>query len=983
MKSGLRILGLLVLLVSAFKLSAQYNYELKTTEDMMLLFDQSPDQMHKTVVVFEEQLDIEKYERMFKQLKTSSDDRKVIVATELREIASRSQEAILPKIIAITGLDESQIEAFWVFNGVELYLNAETARAIAELPEVMAIEHIPVMEKYDSEVAAVSAPAPNGHEHAHDVIKATALWAMGYTGYGITSYTIDTGVNPKHASLSANFKGNIAGNEVDAWYQGSQGELPYECDEEDSHGTHVTGTILGLDRLTNDTIGAAFNANWIGAATVACPSGSSMAAMQFALDPDGNTSTADAPDVINNSWGQGPGDCNTLSWQFTLNNVYSAGIANIWAAGNYGPGSETVGSPAQFIYNELNSFSVGNLNGHNQNYNIASSSSRGPSICPGSATLKIKPEVSAPGYNIRSAVGSEGYAEYVGTSMAAPQVAGGICLLKEAFPLVSGVEITEAIYYTAIDLGDPGEDNTFGNGLIDLMEAYDYLIDQGHIPSDPSYDNDIVIHNMKSTPFNCTYGVSTSFYVQNTGAETVTSFDYTLEFNGLSVTESWEGSLASGDNVLIEPEIMYPDAGAGYIRATVNLTSATDDRALNNSMVNYIEVIDEGVVDAFVLGDNDCLGANQSAWVEADLGISYDVIWYNDFLGTDQYGSGNPLNVEIDESTTLYAQPRYSTNVGDPRVEQSVSTDSPINKGLIFNAYQEFLLKSVKVNALGPGFFNVVLEDASGSVLGSKIAPLQLGVQEIDLNFNVPAGNGLRLKLKGNTDLGVLDEDVNFPYVLDGVVNIYKSLAQALTDQLTKYHYFFDWEICFSSVCQPFPVEFEYGGSEGPAASFEASSYELDLQEGGQVDFTQTVDAGASFEWDFGNGQTSTEENPSITYTQEGTYIVTLEATDGDCSSVYSKAIVVKNITTSANRVENDLDVLVYPNPVQDGKLYIESGDLEMTGLRLYNLSGMLIFDKKLSGLNNYRIDQQNNPPGVYFLQINTNKGLIVKKITF
>ena len=100
MKSGLRILGLLVLLVSTFKLSAQYNYELKTTEDMMLLFDQSPDQMHKTVVVFEEQLDIEKYERMFKQLKTSSDDRKVIVATELREIASRSQEAILPKIIA-------------------------------------------------------------------------------------------------------------------------------------------------------------------------------------------------------------------------------------------------------------------------------------------------------------------------------------------------------------------------------------------------------------------------------------------------------------------------------------------------------------------------------------------------------------------------------------------------------------------------------------------------------------------------------------------------------------------------------------------------------------------------------------------------------------------------------------------------------------------------------------------------------------------
>lgn len=985
MKSGLRIFGSMILLLSNFSLFAQYNYELKTTEDLMLQFEQAPTESQRAIVVLEEQLDIDRYQRTFDQLKTPSDDRKQIIVKELRAVAANSQAQVLPRIKAITGLSTSQIESFWVLNGFELNITVEQAQAIAELPEVVALEHIPVLEKYDSELAATSAPAPNGHEKAHEVIKATELWAMGYSGYGITSYTIDTGVNPNHPSLSAGFKGNIPGNEVESWYGSSQGQIPFDCDPE-YHGTHVTGTIMGLDRLTKDTIGAAFNANWIGAATIECSSGSSMNAMQYALDPDNNASTADAPDVINNSWGQGPGGCNTLSWQFVLNNIFTAGIANVWAAGNYGPGSETIGSPAQFLYNELNSFSVGNLNGNSQSYTIAPSSSRGPSICFGSADLKIKPEVSAPGFNIRSAVGEDGYAEYVGTSMATPQVAGGICLLKEAFPAVTGVDITEAIYLTAVDLGDPGEDNTYGNGLINLMAAYDYLVDQGNIPTDPSYTNDIVIHNLIVNRYNCAYGVSSEFYVQNTGAEAISSFDYTIEFNGFSVTESWQGNLAGGANVLIEAPVVFPDAGEGYFRVTVDLTSAVDDRPLNNSMIRHIEVTDADILNVDVLSDDgSCLGSTQSAYVTSDLDLDFDLLWYNDLLGTDLYGSGNPLNIELAESTILYAQPRYSATVGSDEIENTQPSGAPQNKGLIFNAYQDFLLKSVKVNVQGTGFFNVQLQDASGSIIGSKISPVSQGVQEVTLNFTVPIGNGHRLLLVAATALGVQEENVDFPYVLDGVVNIYKSAAPSITDQLGKYHYFFDWEICFSSLCQPIPVSFEWDGiNEGPAVSFEASSYDVDIQVDGAVDFTEAVDSGSNLNWDFGNGQTSTSSNPSTEYTSPGAYLVTLEASDGSCSSVYSRVINVRDgLQTSSSELGKSLDILVYPNPSQNGTIYIESGSLEMKQIRLFNLSGMLLLDNQVNGLNNYRIDQQDNPPGVYFLQINTDRGLIVRKITF
>jgi hypothetical protein len=985
MKSGFRILGLSLFLLSNFNLFAQYNYELKTTEDMMLQFETSPNQLHKSLVVLEEQIDFAQYQRVFDQLKTPSDERKVKVVTALRSLADRSQAAVLPKIISITGLDNSQIQKYWVFNGFELYLNEDQAKEIAELDEVIAIEHIQIMEKYDSEIAATSAPAPNGHEHAHDVIKATELWAMGYSGYGITSYTIDTGVNPNHPSLSASYVGNIPGHEISGWYQGAQGEIPYDCDNE-YHGTHVTGTILGLDRLTRDTIGAAFNAHWMGAATVECPSGSSMAAMQFAMDPDDNPSTADAPDVINNSWGQGPGGCPTISWQFTLNNIFTTGVANVWAAGNYGPDSESVGSPAQFLYNELNCFSVGNLNGNSQSFTIAPSSSRGPSICPGSQSLKIKPEVSAPGFNIRSAVGEDSYTEYIGTSMATPQVAGGICLLKEAFPDVTGVDITEAIYLTAIDLGAPGEDNTYGNGLIDLMAAYNYLVDQGNTPFDPSYTNDIVIHNLRVNRFNCDYGVSSEFYVQNTGENNVSSFDYTIEFNGLTLTESWSGDLASGDNVKIESPLVFPDAGSGYFRITVNLTDAVDDRPLNDSAIKYIEVTETNILNAEILADGSaCLGSSQSAYLTSDLGIPFELNWYSDFEGDNLYGTGNPLNVELEESTTLYAQPIYSTTVGSDKIENTVESSSPTNKGLVFNASQEFLLKSVEINVLGSGFFNVQLQDASGSVIASKLSPVSLGVQRVVLNFTVPKGNGYKLVSVSTISLGVQEDDVDFPYVLDGVVSIFKSNATAITDQLQKYHYFYDWEVCFSSVCQPIPVDFILDeNSNGPSVSFEASSYDLDLQETGEVSFTQTVDTGADFVWDFGNGQTSTDENPTIEYQNTGDYLVTLEAELDACTSVYSKVISVRD-GLSTNTADNILDseIRVYPNPAQFGTVYIESGELEMSQVRLFNLSGMLLHDQQIDNLNNYKIDQGNNPPGIYFIQINTNRGLIVKKIKF
>ena len=68
--------------------------------------------------------------------------------------------------------------------------------------------------------------------------------------------------------------------------------------------------------------------------------------------------------------------------------------------------------------------------------------------------------------------------------MAAPHVSGAILLLKEAFPYLSGEDLLWALYLSAVDLGPPGEDNTYGMGIIDVHAAFLHL-SQNHNPVDP------------------------------------------------------------------------------------------------------------------------------------------------------------------------------------------------------------------------------------------------------------------------------------------------------------------------------------------------------------------------------------------------------------------------------------------------------------------------------------------------------------------
>ena len=193
---------------------------------------------------------------------------------------------------------------------------------------------------------------------------------------------------------------------------------------------------------------------------------------QWLLDPDGDSDTDDLPDVVNNSWGfDGAVDQCFEEAQFgpDIEALKAAGVAVVFSAGNAGPSAFTSISPANYPQ----SFAVGSVD---EFLSVADRSSRGPSACGDDTTLF--PELVAPGVSIKTADLTLGgsfpnsYAYVSGTSIAAPHVSGAMALLLSADPDLTVAELETILISSASDLGDPGADNDYGHGLLDVAAAY-------------------------------------------------------------------------------------------------------------------------------------------------------------------------------------------------------------------------------------------------------------------------------------------------------------------------------------------------------------------------------------------------------------------------------------------------------------------------------------------------------------------------------
>jgi subtilisin family serine protease len=414
----------------------------------------------------------------------------------LTATAERSQAALLARLTA----DGIEHRAYWINNSVWVRADAAT---IAELAQRDDVAHVYANAKWQQKLplseGAPEAKAALAVEWGITKIRAPDVWAAGFRGQGVIVAGHDTGYQWDHPALKAKYRGwngTVADHNYN-WHDGvhsggSTGCLansPTPCDDY-GHGTHTMGTMVGS--AGTNQIGVAPDAKWIGCRNMDAGTGTPQTyidCMQWLLAPTdlagNNPDPAKAPDVINNSWGcpQAPPptgeNCSpTTILQSAVNALIDGGIFFVASAGNYGPGCATINDPPA-IYQR--SFVVGSTTSTDA---MSGFSSRGPV-----AGVSNKPDVSAPGSEVRSSVPGNGYELMSGTSMAGPHVAGAAALLISAVPSLRGrpARIGKILSATTVHINSTQNcggvlPTTFpnpvqGHGRIDVYAAYQLAID--------------------------------------------------------------------------------------------------------------------------------------------------------------------------------------------------------------------------------------------------------------------------------------------------------------------------------------------------------------------------------------------------------------------------------------------------------------------------------------------------------------------------
>jgi serine protease AprX len=395
---------------------------------------------------------------------------------------------------------------YWIANMIWVRAGRDVLERLALHP---AVAHVYANPSVQAQLPAERTQEPDtsqwepttlsGIEWNLSKVGADRVWASGFQGQGAVFGGQDTGYDWDHPALKLQYRG-WDGESADHnynWHDAIHENDPltepgnpcgfdsFEPCDDHGHGTHTMGTMTGTEGSANQ-IGMAPQARWIGCRNMEQGWGTPTTyaeCYQWFLAPTdlaGNHPDPNqAPHIINNSWSCPPqeGCTDPTALQTVVENVRLAGILTVHAAGNSGPGCGTINTPAA-IYDA--SFTVANSTADDW---LATSSSRGPVLVDGSG--RVKPDITAPGTNIRSAWLGESYSILNGTSMAAPHVAGLAALLISARPELAGqVDTLEwLITQTAIPLVGPIEscggiasttfpNNSSGWGRIDAWRAY-------------------------------------------------------------------------------------------------------------------------------------------------------------------------------------------------------------------------------------------------------------------------------------------------------------------------------------------------------------------------------------------------------------------------------------------------------------------------------------------------------------------------------
>jgi len=506
-----------------------------------------------------------------------------------------------PVVKFIESLGGVVVNRFWLDNVILVRIPAELVLKIAAHPDVVRVfENFEVRviepvyrETTDTKTTQVSS-------WGIFKIRANETWALGVTGQGIRIAVLDTGVDITHPALAGKMLSVIPG---DPYYPGGWMEFdssgnPVRSTPHDTHGhgTHCSGTALGGNTV-DILIGVAPGATLMHGLVLPGGSGTFaqvLAGMQWTvnpyyLTPDGQKVYTGLPaHVVSMSWGANEYYNNDLLP--AIEAMLLANIVPVAAIGNSGPGTTS---------NPGNIWGVFGIGATDINDAVASWSSgkvvtwpSPPPTWPFFGTYPstyIKPDLSAPGVSITSAVPGGGYEAWSGTSMATPHVAGTVALILQAAGWLNYdvPNIPEKVYLilnsTAIDFGEPGQDIRYGWGRIDAYEAVRKAFEYAKKTGVEGFVLDEVSSEPVPWATVTVLEINQTFKVNATGGFKIPldPGNYTLVFSAWgyqNITKTIEVVLLNGTitGVVSNAILGTPISGASVTVVELNLTVYTD-----------------------------------------------------------------------------------------------------------------------------------------------------------------------------------------------------------------------------------------------------------------------------------------------------------------------------------------------------------------------------------------------------------------------
>lgn len=345
--------------------------------------------------------------------------------------------------------------------------------------------------------------------------------------------------------------------------------------------------------------------------------------------------------------------------------------------------------------------------------------------------------------------------------------------------------------------------------------------------------------------------------------------------------------------------------------------------------------------------------------------------------------------------TPLFTGPNYTTPVINSTTTyyvENVVSSSPANVGplnnnfgtgsmhnntsfqyLNFDVLTPIRINSVWVNANSSGVRNIYLWDDNGTPLDTLQINIPQGQGRVNFNLDLAPGSyrigGTQMNLYRNS------AGASYPYTQAGLVSITNSSAG--TD---RYYYFYDWEIQEPDCISPrVPVTVSVGNI---VAGF------TEAHNGLQISFTSGNPGATSYFWNFGDGNTSTQQDPIHTYATNGTYTVMHVVNDGGCVDT-----VMYDVTVSEGQVgvqepgNSQLQATVFPNPFGESvniTLTLPvSGDMQVyvTDIRGRQLAALYSGAVAQGEYNLSWKPGGTIPGGVYIVQVQLNGKLYPYKL--